>query len=174
MKVLDLRCSRLHAFEGWFGSEDEFQDQSRRGLIACPLCADTAVQKMPSATRLNFGAHPPGASSAANATVAKAVETSAGIPPDHALQESVSPGATTTSIDTAAQAVLLAALRQVIARTEDLGTRFAEEARRMHYGEAEARSIRGQASVREAVDLLEEGIEILPLPMLAAFKETLQ
>ncbi|MDH6185396.1 hypothetical protein H4V98_002780 [Polaromonas sp. CG_23.6] len=66
------------------------------------------------------------------------------------------------------------ALRQVVAGTEDMGTRFAEEARRMHYGEVEARSIRGQASAREAVELLEEGIEVLPLPMLAALKETLQ
>ena len=66
------------------------------------------------------------------------------------------------------------ALRQVVAGTEDMGARFAEEARRMHYGEVEARSIRGQASAREAVELLEEGIEVLPLPMLAALKETLQ
>ena len=61
-----------------------------------------------------------------------------------------------------------------MATTEDMGTRFAEEARRMHYGEVEARSIRGQASAREAVELLEEGIEVIPLPMLAAVKETLQ
>ena len=66
------------------------------------------------------------------------------------------------------------ALRQVVAKTEDVGQRFAEEARRMHYGEVEARDIRGQASVREAVELLEEGIEVLPLPMLPALKETLQ
>ena len=74
----------------------------------------------------------------------------------------------------AAQAAFLNALRQVVAVTEDMGVRFAEEARRMHYGEVEARSIRGQASAREALELLEEGIEILPLPMLAAAKETLQ
>ena len=61
-----------------------------------------------------------------------------------------------------------------MATTEDMGTRFADEARRMHYGEVEARSIRGQASAREAVELLEEGIEVIPLPMLAAVKETLQ
>ena len=61
-----------------------------------------------------------------------------------------------------------------MATTEDMGTRFAEEARRMHYGEVEARSIRGRASAREAVELLEEGIEVVPLPMLAAVKETLQ
>lgn len=74
----------------------------------------------------------------------------------------------------AAQAAFLNALRQAVANTEDVGQRFADEARRMHYGEVQARSIRGQASARETVDLLEEGIEVMPLPMLPALKETLQ
>jgi hypothetical protein len=64
--------------------------------------------------------------------------------------------------------------RQVLAHTENVGERFAEEARRMHYGEAEERAIRGQASREEAVALMEEGIEVLPLPLPAALKETLQ
>ena len=74
----------------------------------------------------------------------------------------------------AEQAAFLKALRHVIANTEDVGGRFAEEARRMHYGDAEARSIRGQASPREAVELLEEGIDVMPLPLPAGLKETLQ
>lgn len=72
------------------------------------------------------------------------------------------------------QGDFLKALRRLVANTEDVGRRFADEARRMHYGEIEARSIRGQASTREAVELLEEGIEVMPLPMPAALKETLQ
>ncbi|MDB5930934.1 MAG: hypothetical protein JWR60_2641 [Polaromonas sp.] len=68
----------------------------------------------------------------------------------------------------------MATLREAVSRTEDVGQRFAEEARRMHYGEIEARTIRGQATVREAVDLMEEGIEVMPLPMLSVLKETLQ
>ena len=64
--------------------------------------------------------------------------------------------------------------KHVESNSEDVGPRFAEEARRMHYGDAEARSIRGQASPREAVELLEEGIDVMPLPMPAALKETLQ
>ncbi|GBU15662.1 hypothetical protein AwPolaro_10400 [Polaromonas sp.] len=74
----------------------------------------------------------------------------------------------------AAQAAFLKAVRHVIAHTEDVGAGFAEEVRRMHYGEVEARSIRGQASARETVALLEEGIEVMPLPMLPMLKETLQ
>ncbi len=61
-----------------------------------------------------------------------------------------------------------------MAHTEDVGGRFAEEARRMHYGEQEARSIRGQTSAREAVELIEEGIDVMPLPLPAAVKDTLQ
>ena len=64
------------------------------------------------------------------------------------------------------QAEFLKALRQVLSHTEDVGARFAEEARRMHYGELEARNIRGQTSVREAAELMDEGIEIMPLPLL--------
>lgn len=73
----------------------------------------------------------------------------------------------------AAQAAFFTALRDVVSRTEDVGDRFAEEARRMHYGETEARTIRGQASAREAVALLEEGIQVMPLPLPATLKETL-
>ncbi len=66
------------------------------------------------------------------------------------------------------------ALRRVVAETEDVGTRFAEEARAMHYGDAQARNIRGQASPQEAIGLLEEGIEVLHLSLPAALKQTLQ
>ena len=61
-----------------------------------------------------------------------------------------------------------------MAATEDMGTAFAGEARRMHYGEVQPRAIRGQVSMREAVELLEEGIEVMPLPIPLALKETLQ
>ncbi|MFZ2295757.1 MAG: DUF1178 family protein, partial [Polaromonas sp.] len=57
MKVLNLQCSRQHSFEGWFGSEDDFQGQLAGGLIECPLCADKGIHKLPSAPRLNFGGH---------------------------------------------------------------------------------------------------------------------
>jgi len=175
MKVLNLRCSRLHSFEGWFGSEDDFQDQQQRGLMACPVCADTDIQKMPSAPRLNFGGH-----QAPEADPGRADPTTSGLSSGNLPSKGEmarigqAEGALLPEPGPAAQAAFLNALRQVVAATEDMGARFAEEARRMHYGEVEARSIRGQASAREAVELFEEGIEILPLPMLAAVKETLQ
>ncbi|MEO7160161.1 MAG: DUF1178 family protein [Polaromonas sp.] len=168
MKVLNLRCSRQHSFEGWFGSEDDFQSQFKRGLIECPMCADSAIQKMPAAPRLNFGGHQArdtDSSSQSQTTVSTAVAPLSSAPLELGRTDGINP---------AEQATFLSALRQLVANTEDVGQRFADEARRMHYGEAEARSIRGQASAREAVDLLEEGIEVMPLPMLPALKETLQ
>ena len=72
------------------------------------------------------------------------------------------------------QAAFLNAIRHVLANTEDVGERFANQARAMHYGDAEPRSIRGQATQREAMELVDEGIDVMALPMPAALKETLQ
>ena len=166
MKVLNLQCSHQHSFEGWFASEDDFQSQLSRGLVECPMCADKSVQKLPSAPRLNLGGHQnpgvPGRSLQGSPTPVGAEDklpAVAGTPAGASRPE---------------QAAFLQALRHVVANTEDVGTRFADEARRMHYGEQEARSIRGQTSVREAVELMEEGIDVMPLPLPAAIKETLQ
>lgn len=145
MKVLNLQCKHAHGFEGWFASEDEFQGQLARGLVECPLCGDREVTKLPSAPRLNLGAARPEAKQEVIAT------------PEASLQ-----------------AAWLKMVRQVLAHTEDVGERFAQEARRMHYGEAEERGIRGQATREETEALLEEGIAVLPLPVPKALKEPLQ
>ena len=176
MKVLNLQCAHQHSFEGWFASEDDFQSQLSRDLIECPMCESTRIEKMPSAPRLNFGAHrPPADPSESINDAGSASDTGApardGHPPpraDIALNQVPSDSVAT------GQADFLKVLRHLVANTEDVGRRFADEARRMHYGDIEARSIRGQASPREAVELLEEGIDVMPLPMPAALKETLQ
>ena len=142
MKVLNLQCSHGHSFEGWFASEDDFQGQLGRGLVECPLCGDTAVTKMLSAPRLNLGAAEPAPRQQVMST------------PDASLQ-----------------AEWMKMVRHVMANTEDVGERFAEEARRIHYGETEDRSIRGQASREETEALVEEGIAVLPLPIPKALKE---
>ncbi len=159
MKVLDLQCGAAgHRFEGWFSSEDDFQNQLGRGLVQCPICASSAVQKMPSAPRLNLG------------TSAQ----EAGRPP--AVQASQPAPAATSAVmaNPQLQAAWLELARNIVARTEDVGERFAEEARRMHYGEIDERAIRGQATARETAQLLDEGIEVLPLLLPPAAKETLQ
>ncbi|HUR88968.1 MAG TPA: DUF1178 family protein [Ramlibacter sp.] len=147
MKVLDLECTQHHVFEGWFGSEDEFQGQLARGLVECPFCGDTHVAKRLSAPRINFGAQPPG---------------------EPKKQEVM------TTPDTALQAKWLQMVRHVLDNTEDVGERFAEEARRIHYGESVERGIRGQASAEETEALIDEGIGVLPLPIPKSLKGPLQ
>ncbi len=154
MKVLSLQCSHQHAFEGWFASEDDFQSQFARGLVTCPLCADPAIQKMPSAPRLNFGAQ-----QAVNAAVASA----ASAPDALAASTELVASASGAGPSNEQQAAFLKALRHVLANTEDVGDKFASQARRMHYGEEKARNIRGQASPREVIELIEEGIAVFIL-----------
>ena len=176
MKVLDLQCGQRHSFEGWFGSEEDFQSQLARGLVECPLCEDKVVVKMPSAPRLNFGGHtPPGtaAESTSNpsrsSTAVAASDTGASTELSITLEK---PMQSVPSLQQ--QAAFLNAVRHVLASTEDVGDRFANQARAMHYGDVEPRSIRGQATQREATELIEEGIDVMALPMPAALKETLQ
>jgi len=146
MKVLNLQCSARHDFEGWFASEDDFQAQLARGQVACPMCGDTAVRKMLSAPRLNLGAAQPQ-------------------PAGQAVM---------TTTDRTLQVAWLKMVRHVLANTEDVGERFPEEARRIHYGESEERGIRGQASPEQRQELLEEGIGVLPLPIPEGLKGPLQ
>jgi len=178
MKVLNLQCGQQHSFEGWFGSEDDFQTQLQRGLVECPMCADKAVVKMPSAPRLNFGGHtPPSASTAPDQVSIPASSSPAAAVSDVELStgsSTVTEQAAQSGPSPELQAAFLNAVRHVLANTEDVGDRFANQARAMHYGDAEPRSIRGQATQREAVELIEEGIDVMALPMPAALKETLQ
>lgn len=157
MKVLDLQCTHGHAFEGWFSSEDDFQDQLTRQLLACPMCGDSQVVKLPSAPRLNLGSTTAPATPSAPPSAVPTERFTAAVMPAAAMQ-----------------AAWLQMVRRVVASTEDVGERFAEEARRMHYGEAAERGIRGQASIEQTEELLDEGIAVLPLPLPPGFKDTLQ
>lgn len=154
MKVLNLQCAHQHEFEGWFGSEDDYTNQLERGLVSCPMCGDAHIEKKLSAPRLNLRAS---RQDAPQATAAVAMS-------NHGAQSDL----------VAMQARILQALREVMANTEDVGERFADEARAMHHGEVEHRQIRGQASPQEALELMEEGIEVIALPSVPGIKETLQ
>ncbi|MEM5429131.1 DUF1178 family protein [Cupriavidus oxalaticus] len=149
MKVLDLRCAHDHRFEGWFASEEEAQSQIARDLVQCPVCGDHAVTRLPSAPRLNLS----------GATAPRAAARPA--------QQAATAAAPATL-----QALYMKAVKQVLAQTEDVGDRFAEEARRMHYDEAPERGIRGSASPEEVQALAEEGIETFPLVVPDALKQT--
>jgi hypothetical protein len=168
MKVLNLRCANGHGFEGWFASDDDFMAQNGASMIECPLCADKIVTRMPSAPRLNLsGAKAP--KETASATSENKTEASA-------TAAGPSTAAATPSPDMPAdmQAAWLGAVRQLMARTEDVGPRFAEEARRIHYGEKPQRGIRGQATPEEREALQEEGIETVAIPVPRALEGPLQ
>ncbi len=156
MKVLDLCCSNGHPFEGCFASESDFQHQNERGLIECPMCGDVTATRRPSAPRLNL-------SGARDTRDARDDEPAASNRPTPAP-------ATATEL----QAAYLGAVRALMARTEDVGPRFAEEARRIHYGETPDRGIRGQVSSEEREALQEEGIETFSLPVPKAMEGPLQ
>lgn len=164
MKVLDLHCQQQHSFEGWFASEDDFQSQNSRSLVECPFCGDHHITKMLSAPRLNLS----GASSSQES--------------QHVSSEATqSTDISTTSAQSAAvvpsevhQQAWLKMVQHVLTHTEDVGGQFAEEARKMHYGETPERAIRGQVSREETSALIEEGIQVMPLPMPAAIKGPVQ
>lgn len=147
MKVLNLRCAHDHRFEGWFASDEDFLSQQERGLIGCPFCEDKEIARLPSAPRLN-------------------VSTQRG--------DTVSPPGAAEIAHARAQGRWLRAVRDVLANTEDVGDRFPEEARRIHYGETKERGIRGRASPQDADALREEGIEVVAMPLPEPLKGSLQ
>lgn len=161
MKVLNLRCEQDHVFEGWFASEADFVDQETRGVVACPLCDNHRITRLPSAPRLNLsGAREPAAPAPA------AVAPPAGATPGPSPTASVPAAVGAAQV----QAMWLQAVQHVLQNTEDVGERFSEEARRIHYGETEHRGIRGQASADERAALADEGIEVMALPLPASLK----
>lgn len=162
MKVFDLQCEQGHRFEGWFASEPAFVEQRDTQLIECPICASVKVTRLPSAARLNLSR------AAAPAGEGRAQE-SQGAPGPQA-----SPAAQAEASSKAHQANWLRAMKAVLAQAEDVGERFAEEARRIHYKESKPRAIRGVASQDEATALADEGIEVVALPLPVALKKTLQ
>ncbi len=151
MKVFNLRCAAGHDFEGWFANDEAYASQTERALVECPVCGEHRVDRLPSAPRLNLS----GASEPAATPPATSVPTQRDLARD---------------IET----LWLKTLRQVIAHTEDVGRQFADEARKIHQGEAEPRPIRGQATPDEVKALREDDIEVLSLPVPPHLKETLQ
>jgi hypothetical protein len=150
VKVFNLRCEHDHAFEGWFASAEAFESQLASGQVQCPMCDSTGITKALSAPRLNFGAEAP-----------QSLQ-----PPTR--QAAVMPTAEQM------QALFLRMAREIVANTEDVGERFAEEARRIHYKEAPERGIRGVTSKEEADALVEEGIQVMPMPFAKLLKDPMQ
>lgn len=146
MIVFDLRCDGGHVFEAWFGSSGDYADQKERGLLSCPICGDAAIEKAMMAP--NVGAK-------GNRALA--------------TQPAPMPAAMTQAPDAQrvkqALAELAKAQAKVLADSEFVGRGFAREARAIHDGESDRRSIHGEASLAEVKSLLDDGIGVAPLPL---------
>ncbi len=156
MIVFNLGCGDGHRFEGWFASGAAFERQQGSRQLECPVCGGHAIVKLPSAPRLNLTGAPASAPSASG----KPQSPAATAAPGEARM-------------VAAQTEFYRHLRAMLERSVDVGERFAEEARRIHYKEAPGRQIHGVATRDETVELLEEGIAILPLPGIVKRKKDL-
>src|SRR5581483_6838280 len=141
MIIFDLACGLGHRFEGWFSSTDDYDRQVERELVRCPLCDSPKVSKLPSA----------------KVRVGKTAEPTLPAPAPVAATPAPS-----TPQPTPAE--FIAQLRALVKGAEDVGTRFPEEARKIHYEESAARSIRGKVSPEEAEALRDEGIDFASLP----------
>jgi hypothetical protein len=142
--VFDLSCDKKHRFEGWFASGEDFDRQLSAKLLTCPVCGSDSVVRVPHAVRINTGARDEAQSSAPSQPPAT------GTP-----QQYANLGAD----------FLTKLIEHIVATTEDVGTAFPEEARKIHYREAPERHIRGTASQKDVEALTEEGIEVAALPI---------
>jgi len=145
-----LRCERGHDFESWFQSSSAYDSQHKRGLVACPMCESTKVDKAIMAPRI---ARKGKSKSAPEPVAAPAEDT-----------------ASTSLVMAPQERELLSKLRElrdhVLKNADDVGKKFPEEARKMHYGDIEQRAIYGEATTEEARSLVDEGIEVAALPVL--------
>lgn len=133
MIVFNLSCDKAHLFEGWFGSADDFATQTREGNVACPVCGSVEIARQPSAPYVNTRGE------------GQVEETQ------------------TISVANAVQLLRKKFIEYVVENTEDVGRRFPEEARRIFYNESPERAIRGTASKQEAIELKEEGIDVVAI-----------
>jgi hypothetical protein len=139
MIVFELICPDRHRFEGWFASSADFEGQKRAGLLSCPVCSHSGVEKLLTAKIAKADGAREAAPNVAN------VKPAQGQSKDKPTLQDI--------------------VEFVLMNTEDVGKSFPAEARRIHYKEAPHRNIRGVATLQETRDLLEEGIDVMPLPV---------
>jgi len=132
-----LVCDNAHDFEGWFSGSADFDRQVEAGLLTCPVCNSAAISK---------------SLMAPSVSTARKKEEKQAVAMDIAQKQ--------------VMAKIREAVAAIKANAEDVGEKFPEEARKIHYGEADARGIIGQASFADVRELIEEGIEVAPLPAL--------
>jgi hypothetical protein len=152
----NLVCDKRHAFESWFQDSAAYDKQARRGLVSCPLCGSAKVEKAIMAPRL--------ARKDKSTSIAVREETAS------ALADAAAPDSSPVAMISPQEHEFRKKLKELrdhlTANADNVGKKFPEEARKMHYGETEHRSIYGEASAEDAKELHEEGIAFHPLPVL--------
>jgi hypothetical protein len=143
MIVYDLECEHGHRFEGWFGSPADYEQQLAGKLLSCPMCHSGNVVRRPSASYVNTGAAEKPSTENKRSSSVSVLQQYANISPD----------------------VVAKVIEHIVNNTEDVGSQFPEEARKIHYNEAPERHIRGTASPKDVESLREEGIEVVSLPI---------
>ena len=151
MKVFDLLCAAGHRFEAWFAKEEDYLQQIEQALLSCPVCGCTDIHKQVSAPRLHRKSNQK--SITPHVSSEKAHQRSTIVKQNELVSE---------------------VLNFIVKNTEDVGPKFAEEARKIHYGEVQERNIRGQATHEEVVALRDEGVDVVQLPFDLPRKERLQ
>ncbi|HTK13160.1 MAG TPA: DUF1178 family protein [Xanthobacteraceae bacterium] len=144
----DLICEQRHTFDGWFRDSAAFDQQAKKGLVSCPRCGSVKVEKAIMAPRVS------GASRRGKTE------------PEPTVSEAASPVAMMAPEEKELRTKLRELREHLTKNSDNVGKRFPEEARKMHYGEIEHRSIYGEASPKDAKALHEEGIAFHSLPML--------
>ena len=152
-----LVCERKHDFEIWFKNSADYDKQAKRGLVTCPACGSAEVEKALMAPALGRGKKKD-----VHAPAAEAPPTTEALVP----VENKTPVAMISPQEQEFRAKLKELRDHLTKNAENVGGKFPEEARKMHYGETEHRSIYGEASPQEAKELLDEGVELHPLPVL--------
>jgi len=135
MIIYDLECDAKHCFEGWFKNADEFSEQQQNGMLMCPICGSDSVRKLPSATYIG---------KASSATVDEKQSVAKSELNKHQALQFVHD--------------------YINKNFDDVGSQFAEEAKKIHYGESEQRNIRGTATADEIMSLKDEGVQAVQLP----------
>lgn len=145
MIVFDLKCSNGHEFEGWFASTEEYDQQIKKKQVICPICNSYKITK---------GLMAP------NIQSKKSDNSKSNIKEKNNLQND-------KKINQKEVLIELRKLQKYIENnSDDVGNRFAEEARKMYYGETDSRAIRGEATSEEAEELNDEGIPFTRIPSL--------
>jgi hypothetical protein len=155
MILYRLRCSEGHEFESWFKDSKSYERQERKSLVGCPVCGGAKIERAPMAPRLGKGGQKKDAD---------APPAAAPAPAPSAEQQQMA--ALARHMPKELREALLKVREQVEKNCEPVGDKFAEEARKIHYGESDKRGIYGETSEEEAEALAEEGIEFGRLPWI--------